>query len=125
MSYRTDYNRVAGLGRAGEGVQHFWMQRLTSIALVPLTLLFLFPFARALGGGQEALLATYGQFGHALTAMLFLGVAAWHFAQGLQVVIEDYTDGSTRLALLILTKLFSATLAVAGILAVATILFRA
>lgn len=92
MSYRTDYNRVAGLGRAGEGVQHFWMQRLTSIALVPLTLLFLFPFARALGGGQEALLATYGQFGHALTAMLFLGVAAWHFAQGLQVVIEDYTD---------------------------------
>lgn len=125
MTYRTDLSRVQGLGRAGEGVQHFWAQRLSSVALIPLTLLFLIPFGRALGGGHEALVATYGQFGHALTAILFIAVACWHFAIGIQVVIEDYVHGATRVALIVLAKLFSATLAVAGILAVATILFRA
>ena len=126
MAYKTDYSRVQGLGRAGDGVHHWWMQRLTSVALVPLTLLFLFPFGRALGGGYDALIATYGQFGHALTAILFIGTACWHFSMGLQVVIEDYVPShGTRVVLIVLTKLFSATLAVAGILAVATILFRA
>ncbi len=125
MTYRTDLSRVQGLGRAGEGVQHFWAQRLSSVALIPLTILFLIPFGRALGGGHEALVATYGQFGHALTAILFIAVACWHFAIGIQVVIEDYVHGATRVALIVLAKLFSATLAVAGILAVATILFRA
>lgn len=125
MSYKTDFARVHGLGRAGEGVHHFWMQRLTSVALVPLTLLFLIPFARALGGGHEALVATYGQFGHALTAILFIAVACWHFAIGIQVVIEDYVHGATKVALIVLAKLFSAVLGAAGVLAVATILFRA
>lgn len=125
MGYKTDSARVQGLGRAGEGVHHFWMQRLTSIALVPLTLLFLVPFARALGGGHEALVATYGQFGHALTAILFIAVACWHFAIGIQVVIEDYVHGGTKVALIVLAKLFSAVLGAAGVLAVASILFRA
>ena len=125
MSYKSDYSRVHGLGRANEGVHHFWVQRLTSVALVPLTILFLIPFGRALGGGHEALIATYGQFGNALTAVLFIGVACWHFAIGMQVVIEDYVGGALRVTLIILTKLFSATLGVSGILAVAAILFRA
>lgn len=125
MSFKTDLSRVHGLGRAGEGVHHFWMQRLTSVALVPLTILFLIPFARALGGGHEALIATYGQFGHALTAILFIAVACWHFAIGIQVVIEDYVHGATKVGLLVLAKMFSAVLGAAGVLAVATILFRA
>lgn len=125
MSYKTDFARVQGLGRAGEGVHHFWVQRVTSVALVPLTLLFLFPFARALGGGHEALLATYGQFGHALTAILFIAVACWHFAIGMQVVIEDYVHGAPRVVSLVLVKMFSAVLGAAGVLAVAFLLFRA
>lgn len=125
MSYRTDFSRVQGLGRAGEGVHHFWMQRVTSVALVPLTILFLIPFGRALGGGHEALLATYGQFGHALTAILFIAVACWHFAIGIQVVIEDYVHGATKVALIVVAKSFTAVLGAAGVLAVATILFRA
>lgn len=126
MAFKTDYSRVQGLGQAHEGVHHWWMQRLTSVALVPLTILFLIPFARTLGGGHEALVATYGQFGHAVTAVLFIAVACWHFSMGLQVVIEDYVPSKgARVALVIATKLFSATLATAGVLAVATILFRA
>jgi len=123
MTYKTDLSRVQGLGRAGEGVHHFWTQRLTSVALVPLTVLFLIPFGRALGGGHEALVATYGQFGHALTAILFIAVACWHFAIGIQVVIEDYVHGATKVALIVLAKLFSAVLGAAGVLAVATLLF--
>lgn len=126
MAFKTDYSRVHGLGQAGDGTHHFWIQRLTSVALVPLTILFLVPFGRALGGGYDALIATYGQFGHALTAILFIAVACWHFAIGIQVVIEDYIHGhAMRLGLLILTKLFSYTLAAAGILAVVKILFSA
>ena len=125
MSYKTDSARVQGLGRAGEGVHHFWMQRVTSVALVPLTILFLIPFARALGGGHEALIATYGQFGHALTAILFIAVACGHFAIGIPVVIEDYVHGAARVVLLVLAKMFSVVLGAAGVLAVASILFRA
>ena len=126
MAFKTDYSRVQGLGQAGEGVHHWWVQRLTSAALVPLTILFLIPFGRALGGGYDALVATYGQFGNALTAILFIGVACWHFSIGIQVVIEDYVPGKVaRVTLLILTKLFSYTLATAGILAIVKILFSA
>jgi succinate dehydrogenase / fumarate reductase membrane anchor subunit len=126
MAFKTDYSRVQGLGSAGDGVHHWWMQRLTAVALVPLTVLFLIPFGRALGGGYEALVATYGQFGNALTAILFIAVACWHFSLGIQVVIEDYVPNKAqRVTLLILSKLFSAVLGAAGVLAVATILFSA
>ena len=61
MQFRTDRQRVQGLGTAGDGVGHWWSQRLTSIALVPLTLFFLFPFAQALGADFETVRAVYGQ----------------------------------------------------------------
>lgn len=126
MGYKTDYARVHGLGSAGEGAHHWWMHRISSVALVPLTVLFVIPFGRALGGGYEAMLATYSSFGHALIAVLFLLTACWHLAQGAQVVIEDYVPHKPmRVTLLVVNVLFNGALAVAGILAVATILFRA
>jgi succinate dehydrogenase / fumarate reductase membrane anchor subunit len=126
MAFKTDYNRVQGLGAAGDGAHHWWSQRLTSVALIPLAVLFIVPFGRALGGGHDALIATYGTFGHALIAVLFIAVAFLHLAQGLQVVIEDYVPAKApRVTLLILNILFCGTMGVAGVLAVATILFRA
>lgn len=126
MRYKTDYARVQGLGAAGDGVHHWWMQRISSIALIPLTILFVIPFARALGDGYAAMLATYQTFGHALVAVLFFLVGFWHLAQGVQVVVEDYVPHKpTRVALLLANTLLCGTLAVAGSLAVATILFRA
>lgn len=126
MRYKTDFARVQGLGAAGDGVHHWWMQRVSSIALIPLTVLFVIPFGRALGEGHAAMLATYQTFGHALVAVLFFLVAFWHLAQGAQVVIEDYVSGKgARVALLLVNKLFCGTMAAAGVLAVATILFRA
>lgn len=126
MAYKTDLARVQGLGAAGDGAHHWWMQRVSSVALVPLTLLFVFPFGRALGGGYEALYLTYTNFFHALVAVLFFLVGFWHLAQGAQVVIEDYVPHKpTRIALLMLNTFICGALAVAGTLAVATILFRA
>ena len=61
MQFRTPRQRVNGLGTAHEGAGHWWSQRLTSIALVPLTLLFLFPFARNLGQSYETVRAAYAR----------------------------------------------------------------
>lgn len=126
MAYKTDYARVRGLGSAHEGVGHWWTQRLTSVALVVLTPLFVIPFGRALGNGHEALLATYGQWGHALVAAVFVFVGALHLMYGLQVVIEDYVPRkSLRTGLLVANTLFGWALGAAGVLAVASILFSA
>ncbi len=126
MEYETDRNRVQGLGSAHEGAAHWLSQRVTSLALLPLTLLFLFPFARALGEGHAAVVSLYQGWFNAFVAALFLGVAFWHLAQGLQVVIEDYVPAKApRTALLLLNKLFCGAFAAAGIFAVAKIAFSA
>ena len=126
MAYKTDYGRVQGLGAAGEGVGAWWTQRLTSIALVPLALLFIFPFGRALGGGYETMIATYSNWWNALVAVAFLIIGARHLMLVLQVVIEDYVSARpARTTLLIANTLFCWALGAAGVLAVATILFSA
>jgi succinate dehydrogenase / fumarate reductase membrane anchor subunit len=124
MAYKTDYNRVHGLGAAGEGAHHWWMQRLTSIALIPLTLLFLFPFGAALGQGYEAVIEIYRNWWNALIAVAFLIVGFWHLMQGLQVVIEDYVPSKgLRTVLLLANTLLNWALGAAGVFAVASIAF--
>ena len=126
MAFRTDRQRVEGLGSAKEGVGHWWTHRLTSVALVPLTLLFIFPFARALGGGYAEVRAVYEHPWNALVAALFIGVALHHHMQGLQVVIEDYIHGKTaRTAALIANTLICWALGLAGVFAVLKIAFGA
>ncbi len=126
MSYKTDYARVHGHGAAGEGVGHWWAQRVTSIALIPLMLLFIIPFGRALGGGYDAFVATYSNLWHALVAVLFIAATFAHLQQGLQVVIEDYVSGkAARTAALLVNTLLCWAIGAAGVLSVATILFSA
>ncbi|MCL1628653.1 MULTISPECIES: succinate dehydrogenase, hydrophobic membrane anchor protein [Roseinatronobacter] len=126
MSYKSDYSRAHGHGAAGEGLHHWWSQRVTSIALIPLTLLFLFPFGRTLGGGHEAFVATYSNLWHALVAVLFIIAAFAHLQQGLQTVIEDYVPNKTqRTAALLVNMLLCWALGAAGVLSVATVLFSA
>lgn len=121
-SIRTPLGRVAGLGSAKDGVHHWWAQRLTSIALIPLTLLFVLPFARAIGESHEAVLALYSQPFHALVAILFIAVTFQHLMQGLQVVIEDYVHAKgARTTLLIGNVLFCWLLGAAGVFAVVKI----
>ena len=124
MDYRTDRSRVIGLGSAKEGVGHWWTQRLTSVALIPLTLLFLFPFANALGGSFEEVRAVYQNPFNAIVAILFIGTAFHHLMYGLQVVIEDYVHhAAARTAALIANTLICWALGLSGVFAVARIAF--
>jgi succinate dehydrogenase / fumarate reductase membrane anchor subunit len=126
MQFRTDRQRVQGLGTAHEGTGHWWSQRLTSIALVPLTLFFLFPFARALGDDWESVRATYGTPLNAIVAILFFVVGFRHLQQGVQVVIEDYVhDKPLRTALLLANTFLCWALGLTGVFAVARIAFAA
>ena len=126
MDFRTDRQRVQGLGSAKEGTGHWWSQRLTSIALIPLTLLFIFPFARALGGDFEAVRVLYGNPFHAIVAILFIIATAMHLQQGLQVVIEDYVHSRAILPpALIASGAVCGALGLTGVFAVAKIAFAA
>jgi succinate dehydrogenase / fumarate reductase membrane anchor subunit len=119
MSYKTDYARVRGLGSAKSGTEHFIVQRLTAIALVPLILLFLLPFAHALGSGQAAMLAIYRNPLNAIVALATLVAVFQHVRLGVQVVIEDYVPaGRPRLRWLIVNALVWRGLMLAGIFAV-------
>lgn len=124
MGYRTDRQRVQGLGTSGHGVGHWWGQRLTSMALVPLAICFVFPFAQALGTGFAEVREVYGHPFNAVVAILFLGVGFLHLQQGIQVVVEDYVhDKPLRVALLLANVLLTAAFAFTGIFAVAKIAF--
>jgi len=124
MTYRTDRARVTGLGAAGHGTHHWWIQRITSVALVPLTILFVIPFAGALGGEHAEVLSLYRNPFHAIVAVLFLGVGFHHLAAGVQVVIEDYVHAKGwRTALLLGNTMFCFAFGLAGIFAVLKIAF--
>lgn len=126
MSYRTDRARVSGLGSAKEGTGHWWSQRLTSVALIGLTLLFIGPFVSALGSGYEEVRATYANPFNAIVAILFLGVTFLHLQQGLQVVIEDYVHAKpTRTGLLLANTFLTWAFGLAGVFAVLKIAFSA
>jgi succinate dehydrogenase / fumarate reductase, membrane anchor subunit len=126
MQFRTDRQRVQGLGASRDGVGHWWSQRITSIALVPLTIVFLFPFAQALGESWERVRAIYGHPFNAVVAILFLAVGFRHLQQGIQVVIEDYVHDKPLLVVLLLANtLLTLAFAMTGIFAVALIAFGA
>ncbi len=126
MRFRTDRQRVDGLGSAKEGTGHFWTQRVTAIALVPLTLLFIFPFASALGTDFEAARAVYASPFNAIVAILFIGTAFYHLQLGLQVVIEDYIhDHALKTGALLANTLLTWAFGLAGVFAVARVAFSA
>jgi succinate dehydrogenase / fumarate reductase membrane anchor subunit len=126
MRYLTDRSRVQGLGTAKEGTGHWWSQRITAIALVPLTILFIFPFVRSLGADHATVVATYSDPFHAIVAILFIAVTFYHLQQGLQVVIEDYVHGkAARTTALLANTLLTWAFGLTGVFAVARIAFTA
>lgn len=108
MSIRTPLGRVRGLGSAKSGVTHFWRQRLTAVALVPLTIWFVWAVARYAGAPHADVIAFLANPFNAATMLLFVLAGLYHAVLGLQVIIEDYVhkEGS-KLALLLIAN-FSA-----------------
>ena len=90
MSLRSPLGKVLGTGSAKEGVHHWWLQRLTSIALVPLTLWFICGMLR-LVGASRADVAAWLHSPLTLALMLALLLMTFHHMRiGLSAVVEDY-----------------------------------
>jgi succinate dehydrogenase / fumarate reductase membrane anchor subunit len=116
---RSPLGRAIGLGSAKEGVEHWWMQRITAIALVPLILWFVIAVIGLVGGDLETVQNWIGRPLPAILLVLFLIATFYHMSLGLQVVVEDYVHAElAKLALVIVIRLFCFAFAVAGIFAV-------
>ena len=119
MSYRSPLGHARGLGSAKEGTHHFWVQRVSAVALIPLTLWFVFSLARLPAGDYEAVRWWVAAPSVAVALTLFIATATYHSMLGLQVVIEDYTTPEgTKVLVILLMKLAHAVIGVAGVFAV-------
>ncbi|MGH8233740.1 MAG: succinate dehydrogenase, hydrophobic membrane anchor protein [Rhodanobacteraceae bacterium] len=88
---RTPLKVARGMGSSKTGVPHWWLQRVTAVALVPLSIWFLFMLGGMLHApGYAAVMATVAKPVHAIFLIVFAVCLFWHGALGLQVIIEDY-----------------------------------
>jgi succinate dehydrogenase / fumarate reductase membrane anchor subunit len=101
---RSPLGQARGLGSAKEGVHHWWAQRLTAVALIPLTIWFVTSIVRLASGRTDFDLWLSSPI-NAAALIVFIAVAFHHGALGLQVVLEDYvSDAGTRMVSVMLAK---------------------
>ena len=126
MSLRTPLGKVRGLGSAKSGTEHWWMQRVTAIANIPLTIGFIIVLLSLIGADHATVAA---RLGHPIVAMLVLGFLVsivWHMRLGMQVVIEDYVHHEGwKIACVLANTFFCAGIAIAGIYAILKLGFGA
>lgn len=119
MKFRTPISQAKGLGSAKEGAHHWWMQRLTAIALVPLTFWFTFAVASNSGATFEEMQQWISSPWVAAFLLLFFIVSYYHGAIGIQVVLEDYVSAEgTRMIIIIAVKFILALLGTASAIAI-------
>ena len=124
MDLRSDLSRVRGLGSAKGGTSHWWAQRVTALALVPLSAWFVFSIINLVGVDREGLKAWVNGPVSFVLMVLFLIALFYHMQLGLQVVIEDYVHNEkNKVISLILNKLIAVFLVVSGITALMKIAF--
>ena len=121
---RTPLARVRGLGSAKSGTGHFWHQRLTALANVPLTIGFIAILMSLLGRGHAAVVQILGSPLVAIVMLLFIGSATYHMKLGMQVIIEDYLhDEKLKVAAIIANTFFAIAVAAVTIFAILKLSF--
>lgn len=119
MSMRTPLGTVTGLGSAKEGTTHFWRQRLTAAANVPLVLFLLWFIVRCAGLNRAEMAAVVGNPVVAGLLILAIFSMSWHMRLGLQVVIEDYIHGEgLKIGLVVANIFFSVAVGALSIISV-------
>jgi succinate dehydrogenase / fumarate reductase, membrane anchor subunit len=124
MSLRSPVGRVLGLGSAGEGVGHWWSQRVTSVALVLLGLWFVFSLIRMPDLSYVTVTAWMASPVSAVLLSLLTGTMVYHSLLGVQVVVEDYVSHhGAKVVTLLALQFIHIVLAALGIFAVLRIAF--
>lgn len=119
MDLRTPLARVIGLGSANEGVSHWWWQRLTAAALLPLTVWFIVSLLGLLGRDHSVAVQWLDSSLNASLLILFIASLFHHMQLGLQVVIEDYVSNEGwRMGILVTMKFVTVFLAFLAIVSV-------
>jgi succinate dehydrogenase / fumarate reductase, membrane anchor subunit len=113
---RTPLARVRGRGAARSGTGHFWRQRLTAVANIPLTIAAIFIIITLLGRNQAAAAQILGSPLVAIILLLFVASVTIHMRIGMQVIIEDYVhDESVKLTLIMANTFFAVAVALASV----------
>jgi succinate dehydrogenase / fumarate reductase membrane anchor subunit len=120
---RTPLARARGLGSAKEGVHHWWMQRLTAIALIPLVVWFAISLVMLSGAEYQVVRAWLASPLVMVMLILTIGIGLHHAQLGMQVVWEDYTEGAFRVVMIVLTKFLAVLFGLGAIVAVLRIGF--
>jgi succinate dehydrogenase / fumarate reductase membrane anchor subunit len=124
MSMRTPLRQVRGLGSARSGTEHFWHQRLTAMANIPLTIGFVVIVASLMGRNHAAVVQILGSPLVAVLMLLFILSATIHMRIGMQVIIEDYVhDDFAKFTLLIANSFFAIVVALTSAFAILKLSF--
>lgn len=119
MMRKTPLGRVLGLGSAKSGTEHWWSERVSSIAALPLTIFFILFVLTHIGATRAEMITSLANPWVAILMALTVITMLWHMRMGLQVVIEDYIHGAVaKYSALLLNTFFTAALGVAALYAI-------
>jgi succinate dehydrogenase / fumarate reductase membrane anchor subunit len=121
MRYLTDRKRAVGKGASHTGTADHWFMTVTAVALAVLVPVFILIFGHTLGKDHAGVMESFSRPGTAILTALVIFVGMRHFAKGFQVLVEDYTHGTTRKALVIFGISLSYTIIAVGLFALARI----
>lgn len=116
---QTPLGKVRGLGSAKNGTHHWWMQKVTAVALIPLTIWFVASLVQLTSSDYEAAFMWVAYPLNAILMILFISTGVYHLKLGIQVVVEDYIHVEmTKVILQMIVTFGCAALGLTGVLAI-------
>ena len=126
MALQSPLSKAIGLGSAKHGFSHWWLQRVSAVALIPLSLWFVFSIVSLINAEHAVVVAWMGSIFNASLLIIFVCVLLYHAQTGLQVVIEDYVHGKClNLVLMYAMKFASVVLGAIAVVSVLKVAFGA
>lgn len=124
QNMRTPLGKVRGLGSAKEGTGHFWLQRVSGVALVPLVVFFVGLLVCLNGASYADVRASLANPLISVIMALFIITGIYHMRLGMQVVVEDYIHSEgLKIVLLMLNTFFSVSIGIASLFAILKLSF--